>query len=633
MATLTQPPPTPRSPAAEAPRAPTAAPRTVKLADYVADFLHRQGVDRVFGLTGGAVVHLLEAVAQHPGMQPVFLHHEQAAAFAAEGYARIHRTPGACMVTTGPGGTNALTGVTAAWLDSVPCFYLSGQVRLAHTGRGHAVRQVGTQHLDIVALAKPITKYAVMIEDPSTIRYHLEKAAWLCRHGRPGPVWIDIPLDMQWAQIDPESQPGFTPLPAETTHALPVATRTDLERCAQLLRHAKRPLVLAGYGIRLSGADAEFRHFVESLGVPFIASWNASDMLPGDHPLNVGRPGIFGQRGANLAMQNCDLLVAVGSHLCVSLTGTMFQAFARDAKIVMVDLDPVELEHRTVRVDLPIRSDARAFLDGMAQLPEFPLPLAIDPAWLTACERYRTHHNRVPEQWYSQPEKVNPYVFMEQLSAALTPQDQIVVDGGGTVNQIAFQTLNLQLGQRLVISSGLCAMGSGLPESVGACFAADGRRTILLNGDGSLQLNIQELQTLVHHRLPVKIFVLCNEGYVSIRTTQNGFLNGHHVGSAAEGGMSLPDYRKVAAAYGVTTFRIENHRELHDGIARALAHPGPVLCELAVAADHGAQPCQGFDRRPDGTGVPRPLEDMAPFLPDDEFRRAMFVQPWGTTRG
>jgi acetolactate synthase I/II/III large subunit len=612
---------------ARAPEIPSTPVGMVKLSDYVAEFLHRQGVTHVFGLTGGAVVHLLESVAQHPAMEPVFHHHEQAAAFAAEGYARIHRTPGACMVTTGPGGTNALTGVAAAWLDSVPCFYISGQVRLAHTGRGHPVRQVGTQHLDIVALAKPITKYAVMVEDISTIRYHLEKAAWLCRNGRPGPVWIDIPLDMQWSQIDPTKLHGFDPAELGAGRTVPVATAADLEKCRELLASAKRPLVLAGYGVRLAGAEEEFRTFVESLNLPFVASWNASDMLAGDHPLNVGRPGLFGQRGANLAIQNCDLLISVGSHLCVSLTGTMFQAFARDAKIVMVDIDPVELTHRTVRVDLPIQSDAKAFLKAMNGVGVQPTQVL--PAWRKACDTFRQQYNRVPEAWYNQSERVNPYVFMEQLSHALNSEDQIVVDGGGTVNQIAFQTLSTRLGQRIIISSGLCAMGSGLPESVGACKAANERRTICLSGDGSLQLNVQELQTIKHHQLPVKIFVLCNDGYVSIRTTQDGFLNGHHVGSSAEGGMSVPSYVKVAEAYGIKAMRIENHHELRSSIAQALAHPGPVLCEIAVAANHAPEPRQGFDRRPDGTGVPRPLEDMYPYLDRDEFRAAMFTSPWG----
>jgi acetolactate synthase-1/2/3 large subunit len=310
----------------------------------------------------------------------------------------------------------------------------------------------------------------------------------------------------------------------------------------------------------------------------------------------------------------------------------MFQAFARDAKIAMVDIDAHELAHRTVRVDVPIQSDAKAFLAAMNALPMArPVPQVL-PRWREACDKYRLRHNRVPEAWYNQSERVNPYVFMEQLGANLTAEDQIVIDGGGTVNQIAVQTLNLHEGQRLIISSGLCAMGSGLPESVGACYAGGGRRTICLYGDGSLQLNVQELQTLWHHQLPVKIFVLCNEGYVSIRTTQNGFLKGHHVGSSAEGGMSVPDYVKVATAYGVHAMRIENHHELAAGIAAALAHPGPVLCELAVRPDHAPEPRQGFDQRPDGTGVPRPLEDMFPYLENEEFKDVMFTTPWGDAR-
>jgi acetolactate synthase-1/2/3 large subunit len=598
----------------------------MKLSDYVADFLAAEGVTHVFGLTGGAVAHLFDSVAAHPRLTPVFAHHEQAAAFAAEAHARVRNQLGVCCVTTGPGGTNALTGTTAAWLDSVPCLFLSGQVRLAHTGRGHPVRQVGTQHLDILALVRPITKYAALIEEARMIKYHLQKAIWLATHGRPGPVWLDLPLDLQWAEIDPDGLPSFSPDEAGVEIA-PRASAEKIAQCVQLLATAKRPLLVAGYGIRLGGAEDVFRALVERLRLPFLTTWNVSDLLPSDHPLNVGRPGMFGQRGANLAMQNCDLLIAVGSHLCVSVTGTMFDAFARDARIVMVDVDPVELNHRTVRVDLPIASDALGFLEGFDRQTAALGPLDIAP-WRERCGLYQQRYNSIPAAWRQLPDFVHSHVFVAELSELLDARDVIVVDGGGTINQTVFQAFRTRAGQRLIISSGLCAMGSGLPESVGAAHArAGGHRTICLTGDGSLQLNIQELQTIVHHRLPVKIFVLCNDGYTSIRQTQDGFLGARHVGSERAGGVSLPDYGQVARAYGLTTFRIAHHAELREKLQIALDTPGPVLCEIIASKDQPPLPRQGFDRRPDGTNAPRPLEDMFPYLDRAEFREVMITRP------
>ena len=598
----------------------------MKLSDYIADFLAREGVSHVFGLTGGAVAHLFDSVAAHPKLTAIFAHHEQAAAFAAQADARVRNNLGACFVTTGPGGTNALTGTTAAWLDSVPCFFLSGQVRLAHTGRGHPVRQVGVQHLDILSMVRPITKYAALIEDPRTIKYHLQKAVWLARNGRPGPVWLDLPLDLQWAEIDPDSLPGFSPeeLPAKTV----LAPAPDLvEQCAQLLAQARRPVIVAGYGVRLSHAENALRQLVDKLQIPFLTTWNVSDLFSADDPLNTGRPGMFGQRGANLAMQNCDLLIAIGSHLCVSITGTMFDAFARDAKIVMVDIDAVELTHRTVHVDLPIPSDARLFLEALAEKTAHTSSLDIAP-WRERCALYKNRYNALPVEWRQQTGSVHSHVFVDELSRALTPDDVIVVDGGGTINQTVFQAFQPKHGQRLIISSGLCSMGSGLPESVGASFATDRqRRTLCLSGDGSLQLNIQELQTIVHHQLPVKIFVLCNDGYTSIRQTQDGFLGGRHIGSERSGGVSLPDYGAVARAYGLATEIIADHGELREKIARVLATPGPVLCQIMASKDQSPLPRQGFDRRPDGTSAPRPFEDMFPHLDRAEFREIMITKP------
>ena len=596
----------------------------MKVSDFIVDFLAKQGVTHVFGLTGGAVVHMFDSAARSGKVQPIFTHHEQAASFAAEGYARIHGGLGAAMVTTGPGGTNAITGLAAAWLDSIPCIFISGQVRLGLTGRGYNVRQVGPQHLNIVPVVKSLTKYAVMVDDIRNIKYELQKAAYIAQTGRPGPVWVDIPLDMQWSSIEPDGLPDFVPEPLGEDK-VPRCSPSEAEQIAALISDALRPIILAGYGVRLSGAEQEFRAVVERLQIPFLTTWNVADLIASDHPLNAGRPGIFGQRGANLAMQNCDLIISLGSHLSVSLTSMRFKDFARGAKVVMVDIDPGELEHRTVRVDLSVTSDARAFLQELQQsLPDGPLP-AIGP-WREKVLDYKKRYNSFPASCSERERFVHPYVFMDRLSDELRGDDIIVVDGGGTIDQVAFQAFRVKDGQRFFASVGLGAMGSGLPEAVGACLGGNGRRTICLVGDGSMQLNIQELQTILHHKLPVKIFVLCNDGYTSIRATQEGFLGSNYVGSETSGGVSLPDYMKVAAAYGIKCFRIDRHADLGT-IRQVLESDGPCVCEIVSCKEDQPLPRQGFEKQADGTNAPRPLEDMFPYLDRDEFRAAMIVEP------
>lgn len=598
----------------------------MKLTDYVADFLAKEGITYVFGLTGGAAVHIFDSITKHPDIKPVFNHHEQAAALASEAYARVKESLGATVVTTGPGGTNAITGVCAAWLDSIPCVYISGQTRKEHASHGKPVRQIGTQEFDIVSLVSGITKYAVMVDDQKTIKYHLQKAVHIAKRGRPGPVWIDIPLNFQWADIEPDKLPSFDP---DKEEKLESSTITSVKQCLEILSSSKRPLILAGYGIRLSGGVDEFRQLIGTLRIPFVSSWNASDMIPTENELYVGRPGIAGQRGANLAVQNCDALLCIGSHLSVALTGTMFDAFARDAKIIMVDIDPVELGFRNVRVDAQIKSDAKNFLSEMLK-EAGNCKFGDTEFWRKKCLKYKSY-NSIPKSWKKQKEFVNPYVFIDTLCDELEGSDVAVVDGGGTVVYQSFQAFKVKEGQRLIISGGICAMGTGLPESIGACLARGGGRTICLCGDGSMQLNIQELQTIVHHNLPIKIFVFNNEGYLAIRHTQDGFLEGNYVGSDKTGGLSLPDFNKVAKAYGIKAGRINNHRELKRKIRWALHTPGPVVCELIISRNQQVIPKQGFRQRPDGTYESLPLEDMYPPLEREEFFENMIVAPWSKT--
>jgi len=596
----------------------------MKLTDYIAAFLEREGVHHVFGLTGGAVVHLFDSVARNPKMQAIFNHHEQAASFAAEAYAKVSNNLGAAFVTTGPGGTNALTGLCAAWLDSIPCMYISGQARVEHSSRGKNIRQLGTQELDIISIVTPMTKYAVMVEDPKSIRYHLEKAAFIARTGRPGPVWIDIPLNFQWSSIEPDELPSFHSSPVSENFENEKPLEAWIQQSVELLNKSQRPIILVGYGVRLAHAEKELEAVIDQLKIPFLSSWNACDIFSTDHELYVGRPGLAGQRGANFAIQNCDLLLSIGSHLCIPQTGTMYHAFAREATKIVVNIDKHELIHETVKVDLAVNCNAKEFLQRLLKSC-VGLQAKGTEWWRKKCSKYKSY-NAIPFSWREQSTNVNPYVFLDVLSEELPKDTVIVVDGGGTNVYASFQALKVKEGQRVVLSSGLCAMGSGLPESIGACFGHGRTQTVCLCGDGSMQLNVQELQTIYHHNLPIKIFIFNNGGYISIRGTQDEFLEGRHFGSDVGGGMSLPDMVKIAEAYGIKTCRVGCHAEMKT-IRWVLQEQGPVVCEVMVSPNQEVIPRQGFVSKPDGTFAPRPLEDMYPYLDRKEFEENMVIKP------
>ena len=594
----------------------------MKLTDYVANFFSKNGIDTAFGLTGGAVVHFFDSIDKHPKMQAVFCHHEQAASLAAPAYSKIKKKPGLCIVTTGPGGTNAVTGVTGAWQESIPCFFISGQSRMEHTSRGKPVRQIGSQELDIISIVEPITNYAKLIRKPDSIRYHLEKALFYAtKNGRPGPVWLDVPLDFQWTEVNPRTMRSFNP---KKTKKNLRKNNVKLSKCLALLKESKRPLILLGQGVRLSSAEKEFKKLLEKWSIPFISSWGASDILQTNHELYVGRPGVAGQRGGNLAMQNCDLLLVIGSHLSVALTGTLFNFFARDAKRIVINIDQNELDNETVKVDLGIQSDAKEFL-----LKALDFNIKFNESahdWKKQCRIYNSY-NKTHTKNEKRTKPVSPYTFLRHLNKYLTKDDVIVVDGGGTVVYTSFQVLEFKLGQRVLCSSAIGAMGTGLPESVGACFASGLKRTICLCGDGSMQLNVQELETIVHNKLPVKIFLFNNSGYLSIKGTQEGFLNSNYVGSSIEGGMSLPDFKKIAKAYGIKVFQIKNYGSMAKGLKSTLDSKGPSFCEVIMPSDQKIEPTQGFKDNGDGTFSPAPLEDMAPFLDREEFYKLMVTKP------
>jgi len=597
-------------------RGTTASP-TMKLTDYIATFLAERGVSTTFGLTGGAVVHVFDSLACSAGIECVFTHHEQSASFAAEAWAKTAGVPGVCVVTTGPGGTNAITGLAAAWLDSVPTIFISGQARLSQTTNRLRVRQVGTQQLNVLPIVGSLTKYAVMLESAADVRRELERCWWTATQGRPGPVWLDLPLDLQWQNVEPEQLAGWDP-PAD---AMPAATGHEVHAALDALRSASRPLVLVGNGVRRADAVAELRRFLDLTGMPFVLTYGTADILPHDHPGNLGRPGLAGQRGANLAIQNCDVLLALGSHLCTPVTGSQFDSFARAGRIVMVDLDADELAHRTVPVDLAIQADVRRFLG--ACLESNPPRNPGSDRWQQACRDYAGLNAVPPPEFFDGA--FSSYTAQDAICSAAREGDVVVVDGGGTNVYVSYQTWRIKPGQRMILSTALCSMGSGLPEAIGAWFGSRPDRVIVLCGDGSLQLNIQELQTIRHHRIPAKIFVFCNDAYLSIRHTQDGFLGSRHVGSHPDHGVSLPDYTQVAEAYGIRAWRARTPEELRAGLPDMMDSPDPVLCAIHVAADQQVVPRQGFARQPDGSFKPLPLEDMEPRLPVEVLDGLMFV--------
>jgi acetolactate synthase-1/2/3 large subunit len=599
----------------------------IKVSDYVARRLADVGVRHVFMLTGGGAMHLNDSFGREKRIEYVCCHHEQACAIAAEGYARTLGQIAVVNVTTGPGGTNAITGVLGQWLDSIPVLYVSGQVRYEMTvaSTGLPLRQLGDQEADITALVRPITKYAVMVTDPKTIRYHLDRAINLARIGRPGPVWLDIPLDIQVAMVDEGSLAAYDPS-GDGAHTDDVTLRRQVEIVVERLRTAERPVILAGAGIRLAGAADLFLRVAESLGVPVLTAWDAIDILPSDHPLNAGRPGTVGQRGANFILQNADMLLCIGCRMNARQIGYNQTSVARAAFKISVDVDAAELAKWTFKPDLPICADARNFLELLDRAALAARPERAQ-SWLDWCaERARRYQPLTPTMTEDQG-VVNPYAFCDALSDALAGDD-VVVSSNGAACVVPIQAMRVKLGQRHIVNSGCSAMGYGLPAAVGACFANEGRRVICLEGDGSIQLNMQELATVVYHRLPLKVFVFNNGGYLSIRTTQRAFFEGRLVGEGPNSGVGLPDMTKIADAYGIRSVAIRNHQEMPDQIRGALDHPGPVLYDVRMTPNQEFVPRVTSRRLADGRMVSSPLEDMYPFLDRAEFLSNMIIPPW-----
>jgi len=603
----------------------------MKLSDYVVQFIAEQGVKHVFLVTGGGAMHLNHSLGMETRIQSVCNSHEQASAICAEGYAKATSQLGVCMVTTGPGGTNAVTGVAGAWLDSTPTLFISGQVKrpdrmFDKAGRPLGMRQLGVQEVDIVSIVKPITKYAVTVLDPREIRYHMEKAVYLAFHGRPGPVWIDIPLDVQGSPIeDPSLLHGFQPSELEKMRDTSQLA-FEVKRLIEKLNQAQRPLLFAGNGIRLARAEKEFEQLRRLLSVTTVATWCAADLVPSNDPLYVGRPGSVAARGANFALQNCEFLLALGVRLDFAITGYAPQNLARGAYKAILDIDAAELEKLQPYLQQPICADAKCFLTKILNQSN-SIQLSDHSAWDARCADWKTRYPVVTEEHRKPEGAVSVFNLAEVIGTEVSPQDRLVVGNSGSAIEIyllAFPTLH---SQRLFHTAGLGAMGYAIPMALAVATANPGREVIAIDGDGGFMFNIQELETIRRLQLPIKFFVLNNDGYASIRASQKAYFGESKLGADKTNGVTIPSLTRVGEAFGLSATVIVNQENLRAEVRRVLDMAGPVVCDVHVLPDEMRAPRLQSYQKSDGCFVSKPLEDLFPFLPREEFLANMIVDP------
>ncbi len=592
----------------------------MKLSDYIAQFIHDHNGRHVFAISGGASLHLIHSVHAQEGLHVVCTHHEQAAAMAADAYARIDNNLGVAMVTSGPGATNLITGICCSFFDSIPTLFITGQVATFRSSEGTGIRQIGFQETDIVEMVKPVTKYAVKIKNPNDISRELEKAVCIMRDGRPGPVLVDVPDDLQRAEIDPDKL-----VPYEPEADLPSAsegTRFDPSDIFAAIREAERPVIVAGWGIRLAGSNDDFLNLIGKLDVPVLPTWGVADMVPADHPLLVGTFGTHGTRFGNFCVQNADLVISLGSRLDTHVTGSPLSSFAREAKKFIVDIDKAELgkfsseeQGDAVLINCDVADVIKAMLES--GLPGWERR----ESWTSRIAAWRQNYPQVCDEYFDE-DTVNPYAFVKTLSSLVSANEIITCDTGCAIAWM-MQAFEFQSGQRFFHAFNNTPMGYSLPAAIATSLSRGKARTVCVCGDGGFQMNIQELATLAHQGLPVKIFVMNNNGYSMIQQTQDQWLNSEYIASSPEGGLSMPDFVGVAKGYGIPAERISTGSELSDTISKVLDAPGPMLCDVIIPSEHRVIPQVKFGR---------PIEDTEPLLPRDEFLENMIVAPLDVSR-
>jgi len=604
----------------------------MKLSDYVFQFVADLGVKHCFLVTGGGAMHLNASLAQEKRITPICNSHEQASAMCAESYAKTVDGLGVCLTTTGPGSTNAVTGVAGAWLDSTPVLFLSGQVKRpdrmfdAVTGKPLGMRQLGVQEVDIVSIVTPITKYAFTLLEPLDIRYELEKAVWLALNGRPGPVWLDIPLDVQATPIpDPTTLRSFDPREHEQRNE---NLKDEVARVVAELQKSTRPLLFVGNGTRLARAVPQFTELRKLLDIPTVSTWCAADLVPSDVPTFVGRPGNVAARGANFALQNCDFLLVLGARLDMAITGYAPQNLAREAHKIAVDIDPAELQKLYPHLQQPVVSDCRAFLDELlSQLKVVKLDHSKWSAWNKRAADWKIRYGVVTDEHRKPEGLVSIFNLAEVIGTESKQEDKLVSGSSGSGIEIFLLACPTRAGQRIFHTAGLGSMGYGLPMSLAVCIGSNNQQTILVDGDGGFQFNIQELETARRLNLNTKFFILNNDGYASIRASQKAYFGSAQIGADAATGLTIPNLSRIAGAYGIPAVVIKDQTSLREEVRKVLAMQGPVVVDVHVIPDEVRAPRLQSYQREDGTFVSKPLEDMFPFLSREEFLENMIVKP------
>jgi acetolactate synthase I/II/III large subunit len=589
-----------------------------RVADYIFARVAELGVKEVFLLPGGGAMHLVDALGQNPDITFIPTHHEQAAAIAAEAYSRVNETLGVALVTTGPGATNALTAVVGAWIESVPLLIISGQVKRADMKADSGVRQMGPQEVDIVSMVKPVTKYAVTVDEPENIGLYLDKALHEAMTGRKGPVWLDVPLDVQASLIEPEELARD-----ESNTDNEADCSLELDEVIQLIQQAQRPIILAGHAIRLSGAAETFKQLYEKTGIPVLTTWNSLDLIPYEHPLCAGRPGSVALRPANFAAQNCDLLISIGARLDNVVTAHNPQNFAQYADKVIVDIDASELKKHQLPKARLIQGNAKIFIEQLnTELPELKTDYS---DWINKIADWKQRYPRCDGEKFPEQGDISHYHFIDRLSALTKVNELIITGSSGLAVEVFYSTFVNKTGQRIFLTSGLGSMGYGLPAAIGGCLASGRKPVVSVEGDGSLQLNLQELSTLKSLNLPIRMFVMNNNGYASIRNTQRNYFDARYVATGQEAGLLIPDLVKLAEAIGLDAVRIEDASELDEKIQYVLNHPGPILCDVTIIKDEALWPKVSAIPQANGSMISMPLEDMSPLLSIEQLQKEMSV--------
>lgn len=590
----------------------------VKISDVIADFFIAKDMRHLFGIIGAGNAHIFDSVGSRADLEMVCVHHEQAATMAMQTYYRTSNRVTAAVLTTGGGSTNGLTGVVSAWMDSMPGLILSGNENSKFTREDNPLRIWGVQGYDSIAAVEKVTKHVTRVLDPTQVLYELEKAYHIATTGRPGPVWVDIPMDVQAAKVDSDSLSIFTPPPTDASAAVPAGTVADIWA---LLKGAERPVLWLGNGIRLAGAADRVLDLVESLGIPTLVSWAGIDLIDSEHPLVFGRAGVYGQRAANLVVQNADLVLAIGTRLAIPQIGYVLDEFARDAKLIVVDIDADEVAKHGARVTLPVVADAGDTINALLNLHE---PLEAKAAWLETCNAYRRAYPWIGPEHADTATFINSYQFLDRLTDHMKP-DQVVVTDMGTALLSGHQVMRFKHDQRLMTSTGLGEMGYGLPGAIGASFARDRGEVLCLNCDGGMMMNLQEIQTMVHHALPIKLFIFNNDGYLMIKHTQTNLFAGRQVAVDKKSGVSCPDFSALANAWGIPAFQIRTWEDFDAVIPEVQAAGGPLICEVFMDPHQMFLPKLSLAIKSDGTIVSPPLEDLSPLLPREELRKHMVI--------